>query len=104
MVYWLRLHPGVEHTGLICRSPLEQAGESVEKYVKAYNRECPKGRQRGRARQDRTDSERSEAPTEGQGEVEVEVEEESEPEPRPQLQPQWRNLSLWKKYGIIRLS
>lgn len=98
MVYWLRLHPGVKHSGLICRSPLEYTGESVEEYVNSYNRECPKGRQRGQARQDQTDSEPWDTQREAQGEIE-----EEEP-PQHQQQPPPRSLSLWKKYGIIRLS
>ncbi|XP_011605484.1 leucine-rich repeat-containing protein 17 [Takifugu rubripes] len=93
MVYWLRLHPGVKHSGLICRSPLEHTEESVEEYVNSYNRECPKGRQRGQARQDQTDSDPWDTQKEAQGEIEEE----------PQQQPP-RSLSLWKKYGIIRLS
>lgn len=95
MVYWLHLHPGVKHSGLTCHSPLEHTGESVEEYVNSYNRECPKGRQRGRARQE---LEAWDAQKEAQGEAE----EEPEPQPQPELQP--RSLSLWKKYGIIRLS
>lgn len=101
MVYWLHLHPGVKHTGLTCHSPLEHTGESVEEYVNSYNTECPKGRQRGKARQDQTESKLWDTQKEAQGETEEE-EEEQEPEPEPQLQP--RSLSLWKKYGIIRLS
>lgn len=93
MVYWLHLHPGVKHSGLTCRSPLEHTGESVEEYVNSYNRECPKGRQRGKARQEQTDSELWDAQKEAQGETEEEP-----PQPPP------RSLSLWKKYGIIRLS
>lgn len=61
--------------------------------MNSYNRECPKGRQRGKARQEQTDSEVWDAQKEAQGETEEEP-----PQPPP------RSLSLWKKYGIIRLS
>lgn len=96
MVYWLRLHPGVKHGGLTCRAPLEHVGESAKEYVNSYNRECPKGRQRGRARQDQSGSQRSD--------THKETQEEMEEDPGPEPQPQPRSLSLWKKYGIIRLS
>lgn len=90
MVYWLHLHSGVRHAGLICRSPPEHVGESVEGYVRSYNRDCPKGRQRDRGNEEQTDSELWGTPMEAQGEVEEEL------EPRP--------LRVWKKYQIIRLS
>lgn len=90
MVYWLRLHPGVRHSGLLCRSPPEHTGESVEKYVHSYNRECPKDRGHGRADQDQTDPELWNTPMEVQGETEEEL------EPSHLRAPQ--------KYQIIRLS
>ncbi|KAF7224645.1 leucine-rich repeat-containing protein 17 [Nothobranchius furzeri] len=90
MVYWLRLHPGVKHSGLLCHSPLEHAGERVEKYVHSYNRECPKDRQLSGPDQDQMDPELWGKPLEALGEVEEEL------EPSPLRVPQ--------KYQIIRLS
>lgn len=90
MVYWLRLHPGVRHSGLLCRSPPEHTGESVEEYVHSYNRECPKDRQHSRADQDQTDPELWNTPMEVQGELEEEL------EPSHLRAPQ--------KYQIFRLS
>ncbi|CAB1323073.1 unnamed protein product, partial [Coregonus sp. 'balchen'] len=40
LVYWLCLHPGVTHSGLLCHSPPELRGKSVEDYVHSYNRAC----------------------------------------------------------------
>lgn len=90
MVYWLRLHPGVRHSGLLCRSPPEHTGESVAEYVRSYNRECPKDRQPSRTDQDQTDPELWNTAMEVQGELEEEL------EPRHLRAPQ--------KYQIIRLS
>ncbi|CAJ1054956.1 leucine-rich repeat-containing protein 17-like [Xyrichtys novacula] len=45
--YWLKHHPGVFYTGLICSEPQEFRGWRVEEYVKTYNGECPKDRQIG---------------------------------------------------------
>lgn len=90
MVYWLRLHPGVKHSGLRCRSPPEHTGESVEEYVDSYNRECPKERQYSRPDQDQTDPELWNTPMEVQGELEEE------------LEPS--HLRMPQKYQIIRLS
>ncbi|XP_017278565.1 leucine-rich repeat-containing protein 17 [Kryptolebias marmoratus] len=90
MVYWLRLHPGVKHSGLLCHSPLEYTGKSVQEYVHSYNRECPKDRQLGRPDQDQTDPELWGTLMELHGEVEEEV------EPSHLRAPQ--------KYQIIRLS
>lgn len=87
MVYWLHLHPRVRHSGLLCHSPLEHAGESVQEYVNSYNRECPKDRQ---DRQDQTDPELWNTPLEAQAELEEEL------EPSHLRAPQ--------KYEIIRLS
>ncbi|XP_023154074.2 leucine-rich repeat-containing protein 17-like [Amphiprion ocellaris] len=91
MVYWLRLHPAVKHSGLLCRSPPEHTGESVEEYVHSYNRECPKERQHSRTDSDQTDPELWNTPLEAQGELE---EEEQEPS----------HLRMPQKYQIIRLS
>ncbi|XP_026167045.1 leucine-rich repeat-containing protein 17-like [Mastacembelus armatus] len=90
MVYWLHLHPGVMHSGLLCHSPPEHVGESVEKYVHAYNRECPKDRQHSRADQEEMDPELWNTEMEAQGELEEEL------EPSHLRAPQ--------KYHIIRLS
>ncbi|XP_043964564.1 leucine-rich repeat-containing protein 17 [Gambusia affinis] len=41
LVYWLKHHPSVSYTGLVCSEPLEFRGWRVEEYVKTYNGECP---------------------------------------------------------------
>ncbi|XP_035645486.1 leucine-rich repeat-containing protein 17-like isoform X1 [Oncorhynchus keta] len=40
LVYWLRLHPGVTHSGLLCHPPSMLGVKSVEDYVHSYNRAC----------------------------------------------------------------
>ncbi|XP_029290551.1 leucine-rich repeat-containing protein 17-like isoform X2 [Cottoperca gobio] len=90
MMYWLRLHPGVRYSGLLCRSPPQHTGESVEEYVRSYNRECPKDRQPSRTDQDQTDPELWNTAMEVQGELEEE------------LEPS--HLRVPQKYRIIRLS
>ncbi|XP_028305232.1 leucine-rich repeat-containing protein 17 [Gouania willdenowi] len=45
LTYWLKHHPRVYHTGLICSEPQEFRGWRVEDYVKTYNGECPKDKQ-----------------------------------------------------------
>ncbi|KAK2858921.1 hypothetical protein Q5P01_003541 [Channa striata] len=47
LIYWLKHHPGVAHTGLICSEPREFRGWRVEEYVKTYNGECPKDKLTG---------------------------------------------------------
>nr|XP_046235000.1 leucine-rich repeat-containing protein 17 [Scatophagus argus]XP_046235001.1 leucine-rich repeat-containing protein 17 [Scatophagus argus] len=47
LIYWLKHHPGVFYTGLICAEPQEFRGWRVEDYVKTYNGECPKDKQTG---------------------------------------------------------
>lgn len=89
MVYWLRLHPLVRHSGLVCRSPLEHTGERVEDYVQSYNRGCPRDRNRGRGDADQTDPELWGTAMEVQGEVE-------------ELEPS--HLRVPQKYQIFRLS
>ncbi|CAK6949910.1 leucine-rich repeat-containing protein 17 [Scomber scombrus] len=42
LIYWLKHHPGVTYTGLICSEPQEFQGWRVADYVKTYNGECPK--------------------------------------------------------------
>ncbi|KAM7002734.1 leucine-rich repeat-containing protein 17-like [Tautogolabrus adspersus] len=90
MVYWLRLHPGVRHSGLLCRSPPEHTGEPVQEYVNSYNRECPRDRQHSRPDPDETDPELWNTPMEVQGELEEE------------LEPS--HLKVPQKYQIYRLS
>ncbi|XP_073328849.1 leucine-rich repeat-containing protein 17-like [Pagrus major] len=90
MVYWLRLHPGVKYSGLVCRSPPEHTGERVEEYVHSYNRVCPKERQHSSKDQDQTEPELWNTPMEVQGELE----EEQEPS----------HLRVPQKYQIFRLS
>lgn len=41
LVYWLKHHPDVRYSGLICAEPGEFRGWRVEDYVKTYNGECP---------------------------------------------------------------
>ncbi|XP_074554533.1 leucine-rich repeat-containing protein 17 [Halichoeres trimaculatus] len=73
LIYWLKHHPGVSHTGLTCSEPKEFKGWRVVDYVKTYNGECPKDRQTGgvdtgQGGQGGTDNEALEAPTEtGEG-------------------------------------
>ncbi|XP_072310975.1 leucine-rich repeat-containing protein 17 [Eucyclogobius newberryi] len=45
LVYWLKHHPGVAYSGLVCAEPAEFRGWRVEDYVKTYNGECPKDKQ-----------------------------------------------------------
>uniref|UniRef100_A0A3B3ZWK9 LRRCT domain-containing protein n=1 Tax=Periophthalmus magnuspinnatus TaxID=409849 RepID=A0A3B3ZWK9_9GOBI len=45
LVYWLKHHPGVSYSGLVCSDPPEFRGWRVEDYVKTYNGECPKEKQ-----------------------------------------------------------
>lgn len=90
MVYWLRLHPGVRHSGLLCRSPPEHTGLPVQEYVNSYNRECPRDRQRSGADTEETDPELWNTAMEVQGELE----EEQEPS----------HLRAPQKYQIYRLS
>ncbi|XP_034541694.1 leucine-rich repeat-containing protein 17-like [Notolabrus celidotus] len=88
MVYWMRLHPAVRHSGLLCRSPPQHTGMPVQEYVDWYNTDCPKDRQRSRA--DETDPELWNTPMEVQGELEEE------------LEP--NHLRAPKKYEIYRLA
>lgn len=45
LIYWLKHHPAVKHTGLVCSEPEEFRDWPVESYVKTYNAECPKDKQ-----------------------------------------------------------
>lgn len=74
MVYWLRLHPRVKHSGLLCQKPLEYIGERVEDYMRFYNRECPKDRQINRPDPNEENAELWGTPMELQGEIEEELE------------------------------
>lgn len=47
LIYWLKHHPSVSHTGLVCSEPEEFRGWPVENYVKTYNADCPKDMQLG---------------------------------------------------------
>ncbi|KAG9280655.1 leucine-rich repeat-containing protein 17 [Astyanax mexicanus] len=47
LIYWLKHHPAVDYTGLVCSEPEEFRGWPVENYVKTYNAECPKDKQLG---------------------------------------------------------
>ncbi|XP_072291439.1 leucine-rich repeat-containing protein 17-like [Eucyclogobius newberryi] len=90
MVYWLRLHPAVKYSGLLCRSPPDYTGERVEEYVNNYNRGCPKERPYNRPNTDQTDPEVWNTPME----LQAELEEELEPS----------HLRVPQKYEIFRLS
>ncbi|XP_057692875.1 leucine-rich repeat-containing protein 17-like [Corythoichthys intestinalis] len=90
MVYWLKLHPVVRHSGLLCRSPLEYTGDRVEDYVRAYNQGCVKDRQQ---------SQRD--PTE-EDELLWNSLEEAQGEPEEEIEPS--HLMQHQKYQIIRLS
>ncbi|KAF7650595.1 hypothetical protein LDENG_00123270 [Lucifuga dentata] len=95
LIYWLKHHPGVFYTGLICSNPPEFRGWRVEDYVKTYNGECPKDKQTagtntGQRGQGGTDNEAQEVvgeTGEGQGEL----------LPRPLREKP-------KKFQIIRLT
>lgn len=41
LIYWLKHHPDVRYTGLICSEPREFRGWRVEDYVKTYTGDCP---------------------------------------------------------------
>ncbi|XP_076862588.1 leucine-rich repeat-containing protein 17 [Brachyhypopomus gauderio] len=47
LIYWLKHHPSVDYTGLVCSEPNEFKDWPVENYVKTYNAECPKDKQVG---------------------------------------------------------
>ncbi|XP_015259648.1 PREDICTED: leucine-rich repeat-containing protein 17 [Cyprinodon variegatus] len=74
MVYWLHLHPGVRHSGLLCQAPLEYVGVRVKDYMHAYNRECPKDKQHNRPDPNQNNDELWDTPMELQGEIEEEME------------------------------
>ncbi|XP_073694377.1 leucine-rich repeat-containing protein 17 [Garra rufa] len=88
LIYWLKHHPAVSYTGLVCNEPEEFRGWPVESYVKTYNAECPKDKQLSQF------SDTDPAATAPQ-EFTAEIEEE-ELGPRPYRGP--------KKFEIIRLT
>nr|XP_023672560.1 leucine-rich repeat-containing protein 17-like [Paramormyrops kingsleyae]XP_023672561.1 leucine-rich repeat-containing protein 17-like [Paramormyrops kingsleyae]XP_023672562.1 leucine-rich repeat-containing protein 17-like [Paramormyrops kingsleyae]XP_023672563.1 leucine-rich repeat-containing protein 17-like [Paramormyrops kingsleyae] len=47
LLYWLRLHPGVYHSGLVCQAPPEFAGWTVRDYVRTYDGKCPEDQMSG---------------------------------------------------------
>ncbi|XP_070710022.1 leucine-rich repeat-containing protein 17 [Pempheris klunzingeri] len=74
LIYWLKHHPGVFYTGLVCSEPREFRGWRVEDYVKTYNGECPKDKQTGgmdtgQGGQGGTDNDAEVAEETGQGET-----------------------------------
>ncbi|XP_077090364.1 leucine-rich repeat-containing protein 17 [Siphateles boraxobius] len=92
LIYWLKHHHSVSHTGLVCSDPEEFRGWPVENYVKTYNADCPKDKQLGQS--PGTDPEDSTAQ-----ELTAKIDEEElvlELGPRPYRGP--------KKYEIIRLT
>ncbi|XP_076009198.1 leucine-rich repeat-containing protein 17 [Genypterus blacodes] len=97
LIYWLKHHPGVSYTGLICSNPREFRGWRVEDYVKTYNGECPKDRQTGggtdmgQGGQGGADNEAQEVPGET-GEAQGQL----LPRPLKEKKP--------KRFEIIRLS
>ncbi|KAJ8008792.1 hypothetical protein DPEC_G00082100 [Dallia pectoralis] len=98
LIYWLKHHPGVSYSGLVCKQPQEFRGWLVENYVKTYNGECPKDKERQPGRDDtgldqnETDAEMG-TPQELVAQVEEEV---FLPRPLRDRRP--------KKYDVIRLS
>ncbi|XP_067090545.1 leucine-rich repeat-containing protein 17-like [Osmerus mordax] len=93
MVYWLRLHPRVSTSGLLCHSPPEHSGKSVGEYVHSYNRACPKDRDQNQDQNqglDQTDPELWNTALE----LQAVLEEEEEP----------AHLRAPQKYQIIRLT
>ncbi|XP_022605404.1 leucine-rich repeat-containing protein 17-like [Seriola dumerili] len=94
LIYWLKHHPGVFYSGLICSEPQEFRGWRVEDYVKTYNGECPKDKQtggtdKGQGGQGGSDNEAQEV-----GETD---EDQGEHLPRPLREK-------FNKFEIIRLS
>jgi len=96
LIYWLKHHPGVSYTGLICTEPQEFRGWRVEDYVKTYNGECPidkqtEGMDTGQDSQGGSENEAQEVMGEmGDGQEE--------------LFPQPLRKKVSKKFEIIRLS
>uniref|UniRef100_A0A1A8J2L2 Leucine rich repeat containing 17 n=2 Tax=Nothobranchius kuhntae TaxID=321403 RepID=A0A1A8J2L2_NOTKU len=74
LIYWLKHHPDVHYSGLICSEPPEFMGWNVEDYVKTYNGECPVDKQTegtgtGQAAQGGLENEAQEVMGEGEGQV-----------------------------------
>ncbi|XP_010893448.1 leucine-rich repeat-containing protein 17 isoform X1 [Esox lucius] len=98
LIYWLKHHPGVAYTGLVCAEPPEFRGWQVENYVKTYNGECPKDKERQPGTADSgTDQNETGAGMDTAEELVTQVDEE-ELLPRPLRDPRP------KKYDVIRLS
>lgn len=93
LIYWLKHHPSVLYTGLICSEPQEFRGWRVEDYVKTYNGECPKDKQTGGVDL-------------GQGGTNVEAQEVvgETGEGEGERLPQPLKKKTQKKFEIIRLS
>ncbi|XP_056311588.1 leucine-rich repeat-containing protein 17 [Danio aesculapii] len=91
LIYWLKHHPGVSHTGLVCSEPEEFRGWPVENYVKTYNAECPKDKQLGHL-----------PDTDSAGNTPLELTAEIDEEEVTDLGP--RPYRGHKKFEIIRLN
>ncbi|KAM4570057.1 leucine-rich repeat-containing protein 17 [Odontesthes bonariensis] len=96
LIYWLKHHPGVSYTGLICTEPQEFRGWRVEDYVKTYNGECPKDKQ----------TEGMDTGQDSQGGSENEAQEVMGEmgEGQEELFPQPLRKKVSNKFEIIRLS
>lgn len=97
LIHWLKHHPGVLYTGLICSEPQEFRGWRVEDYVKTYNGECPLDKQTGGGAD------------QGQGGANVEAQEvvigaEMADGNEERLSQPLRRKTQNKKFEIIRLS
>ncbi|XP_030645044.1 leucine-rich repeat-containing protein 17 [Chanos chanos] len=87
LIYWLKHHPSVEYSGLVCSDPPEFRGWPVENYVKTYNAECPKDKQVA----PQTDNDQGGTTVQ---ELTADLEEEALPSP----------IRVHDKFEIIRLS
>ncbi|XP_045578437.1 leucine-rich repeat-containing protein 17 isoform X1 [Salmo salar] len=92
LIYWLKHHPGVAYSGLICTEPQEFRGWPVENYVKTYNGECPKDK----------DPQPGKGDT-GQGQTAQELVAETE-EAEMELLPKPLRDPRPKKYEVTRLT
>lgn len=92
LIHWLKHHPGVLYTGLICTEPQEFRGWRVEDYVKTYNGECPMDKQTGGGAD------------QGQGGANVEAQEVLADGNEERLSQPLRKKTQNKKFEIIRLS
>uniref|UniRef100_A0A8C7KIC7 Leucine rich repeat containing 17 n=1 Tax=Oncorhynchus kisutch TaxID=8019 RepID=A0A8C7KIC7_ONCKI len=92
LIYWLKHHPGVAYSGLICTEPQEFRGWPVENYVKTYNGECPNDK----------DPQPGKGDT-GQGQTAQELVAETE-EAEMELLPKPLRDPRPKKYEVTRLT